>query len=934
MDCASVPLRRQEALQQGTMALFGALKDKAFLTLNQVFDGARVPLLTKDEKVAREFNLPPGEAIVAEIPVEIGLRLDYNPDAYKHLPFPLGKLYITRLFLCFSDAYDRRNCLFLLQLLTIKKVERLPLNDFGFALTVITYSKLHLTIYMMGLRLDCERVAQQLRAVLKANLSKVSKLQPFIRTCYSEYLLAKNKVTQENIDTMPPGGLGLDFKFPGNPKETKDKQKMKLWFDLFRTDGRNLLQVKTPMFYRLVRVGLPNRLRGEVWELCCGLMYLRLDHYGTYQDILNTHHGQTLVAIEEIEKDLNRLLPEYAAYQTEEGIERLRRVLVAYLWKNPEVGYCQAMNIVTAALLIFMLEEQAFWTLLALCDRIVPGYYSKTMYGTLLDQRVFELLVQDTMPVMWEHITRHDIQLLVVLLPWFLLLYLSSMPLVFACRILDVFFLQGPKTLFQVALAVLKVNGDALLQQEDDGMFILIIKSYFHTLDQLAHPDARNPKFRQITKFQELLVTAFKEFATITDDTIAKHRARHRDLIFLNVTQFVKRTEIRNLPRCANLSNDVVLNIYDRFYNIVELANLTGGGLLFMEFNHFTQFMAQVADFVDNEPLPVQTHFLHRLFDHWDPAGHGLLSLADLVAGLDQLVDPDLMALMAHFFALYDPKNRGKIDRDTILQMLEDLLYITLPWKDGRLLDRLTQVEIEKYATKQVRQRQLELGDDYATDLGSQTPEKPIEVDRTPFEAAQVERYLQAASTFIQHAFEYAQPDEEKLLMPELAMDLAISHNAALNPNTPVVLTLPTFRMVILADETYELFFAMTLRESLHLQKGVSAEFDSMRTLRVMFDGLMADGRTLAKRVRRRVDLSASQNTRPDTASLKLKPDEDEDDMITVSVDDKEKDTLLGTEGSFKIKNGPPLRSASATEVPRTQDKPAQPEANLIEFET
>jgi hypothetical protein len=32
----------------------------------------------------------------------------------------------------------------------------------------------------------------------------------------------------------------------------------------------------------------------------------------------------------------------------------------------------------------------------ALCDRLLPGYYSTTMYGTLLDQKVFESLVEKT----------------------------------------------------------------------------------------------------------------------------------------------------------------------------------------------------------------------------------------------------------------------------------------------------------------------------------------------------------------------------------------------------------------------------------------------------------------------------------------------------------------------------------------------------------
>ena len=90
--------------------------------------------------------------------------------------------------------------------------------------------------------------------------------------------------------------------------------------------------------------------------------------------------------------------------------------------------------------------------------------------------------------MLWEHITKNDIQLSVVSLPWFLSLYLSSMPLVFAFRILDVFFLQGPKTLFQVAIAILKLNGEELLKTEDDGTFISILKNYFQTLGSIGAP--------------------------------------------------------------------------------------------------------------------------------------------------------------------------------------------------------------------------------------------------------------------------------------------------------------------------------------------------------------------------------------------------------------------------------------------------------------
>ena len=95
-------------------------------------------------------------------------------------------------------------------------------------------------------------------------------------------------------------------------------------------------------------------MRGEIWELSSGSLFLRLRSPSLYQETLAKFDGQESLAIDEIEKDLNRSLPEYPGFQSEEGIGRLRRVLTAYSWTNAEIGYCQAMNIVTAALLMFV----------------------------------------------------------------------------------------------------------------------------------------------------------------------------------------------------------------------------------------------------------------------------------------------------------------------------------------------------------------------------------------------------------------------------------------------------------------------------------------------------------------------------------------------------------------------------------------------------
>jgi hypothetical protein len=144
------------------------------------------------------------------------------------------------------------------------------------------------------------------------------------------------------------------------------------------------------------------------------------------------------------------------------------------------------------------------------------------------------------------------------------------MPLIFAFRVLDVFFLEGPKTLFQIGLAILRINGEELLDAADDGSFISVLKSYFSRLDESAHPKSENPKLRAVTRFQELMVVAFKEFAGITQNTISEQRAKHKDAVLENIESFAKRTSIRNLgPDSKKLSVNDLGFLYDKFYAVL-----------------------------------------------------------------------------------------------------------------------------------------------------------------------------------------------------------------------------------------------------------------------------------------------------------------------------------------------------------------------------
>lgn len=719
---------------------------------------------TRPQLFAHAFSLPAGESPIvdAEITSAVLSLSAATKDGLQEDQVYAGRLTLTQSFLCFASQGDRgRSCRMNLPLWCVRRVERLNTRGTVFALSIVVWHGMKVILQLNALRPSCEHFCAVLRDQLRAQLGNMKLLKPFLAGCYSEFLITDDvpdpkgkRVATDAADgtadtpasetdekallTAPADkeepkyqmGLGATFGFPGDARKLREKSKLKLWRDYFLAHGRNLTLLRYPQFLRLVQVGLPNRLRGEIWELTSGSIYNRFAHAGEYQALLKRYEGVTSTSTEEIEKDLNRSLPEYPAYQTPEGIETLRRVLVAYSWKNPELGYCQAMNIVVAAILIYMSEEQCFWLLDTLCERLLPGYYTQSMSGTLLDQKVFENLVQRTLPMIHEHFVKTDIQLSVASLPWFLSLYINSMPMIFAFRIVDCFMAMGPKVLFQVGLAILKINGEELLQVTDDGAFISLIKGYFRSLGDSAHPNSTNPRHRQITNFQELLVVAFREFGVVTDETIASERRRFRQEIVQEIELFAKRSAIRNLKDHGRFTKDQIGLVYDQVVESIYRArhapgatpetkaspnagivandpkevmekalardrNAEGGEEALNDYKEmridlktFRLFLGEVATWARDEYV-VSNGFqerierrvpehetVARLFRFWDREKRGTLSLQDIVTGLDAIMfnQDDVMASIQWFFELHSD-GRPSLTKDEVLRLSESLLF-------------------------------------------------------------------------------------------------------------------------------------------------------------------------------------------------------------------------------------------------------------------
>ncbi|MPC27402.1 TBC1 domain family member 9 [Portunus trituberculatus] len=303
-------------------------------------------------------------------------------------------------------------------------------------------------------------------------------------------------------------------------------------------------------------------------------------HPGHYEQAVAAGLKRGGPANEEIERDLHRSLPEHPAFQSDTGISALRRVLCAYAWRNPAIGYCQAMNIVASVLLVYCNEEEAFWLLAALSERLLPDYYNTRVIGALVDQGVLEDLILDHMPGLHTRLSELGV-ISLVSLSWFLTLFLSVMPFEAAVHVVDCFFYDGARVVFMVALAILAANQEKLEQCNDEGEAMMVLSEY---LGAVTTPESRYGRRKSSVVVDEgqeeevnvigLLETAYRDFGFITNLAVERLRVKHR----LRVVQTLEDTMMRNTlrtvgPDCLLGQADLKVEYCDSLTGLATIHN-------------------------------------------------------------------------------------------------------------------------------------------------------------------------------------------------------------------------------------------------------------------------------------------------------------------------------------------------------------------------
>jgi len=270
------------------------------------------------------------------------------------------------------------------------------------------------------------------------------------------------------------------------------------WDDIFRSMHGAVMPPPSDKIKFLIREGVPNRLRRKVWMHYSGAQSLMQGNPNVYvrmvakeTEFRNKNKDPSQKAnehIDVIERDLHRTFPTNIHFQEKNEIpvfdsnfppppyiyntplfQSLRRVLVAYSFFNSSLGYCQSLNYIVGLLLLFMPEEEAFWMLVTIIQRIMPeGMYAKNMSGTLTEMKVVMDIVKEKCKSILNRVHQGGvIELDMLISPWFLTMYINILPIESVLRVWDCLFYEGNKILYRTALAILKINEKSILKIED-----------------------------------------------------------------------------------------------------------------------------------------------------------------------------------------------------------------------------------------------------------------------------------------------------------------------------------------------------------------------------------------------------------------------------------------------------------------------------------
>ncbi|KAM9846140.1 USP6 N-terminal-like protein [Aulostomus maculatus] len=220
--------------------------------------------------------------------------------------------------------------------------------------------------------------------------------------------------------------------------------------------------------FRRVYKGIPLQLRGEVWGLLLDIPKIKEEKKDFYEKLKARARGLS-PDIRQIDLDVNRTYRDHIMFMNRYDVKQqaLFHVLTAYSMYNMEVGYCQGMSQITALLLIYMNEEDAFWALVKLLSgqkHAMHGFFVPGFPKLMRFQEHHDRILKKTMPKLKEHLDNQEVLTSLYTMKWFFQCFLDRTPFTLTLRIWDIYILEGERVLPAMSYTVLKLHKKHLMK--------------------------------------------------------------------------------------------------------------------------------------------------------------------------------------------------------------------------------------------------------------------------------------------------------------------------------------------------------------------------------------------------------------------------------------------------------------------------------------
>ncbi|CAH8565673.1 unnamed protein product [Schistosoma guineensis] len=549
---------------------------KILLTQNSSNLLDKLDVLIRSQHFQDSFHLPAHEIIETSFDCKLQ-RLD-NTETIS------GKMFLSPQFICYcSSGESTKIILPLREIISAEEFPQRGSTSTG-GVIIITADKL---VYIFTGIVGSEDILKKIGSNLEVSRGTKSEPSDVITSIASSFndsltVISSSNTTSHLNFSNGSGCFASRYSY-NNPfsVDNPDAENKRLddWKEYFEEFGSGMSMYRNERLKHLVLNGLPEGKRGILWMILSGAENEMFANPGYYDKLINGVQGCNNFVNEEIERDLHRSFPEHPAYHTPEGIQSLRRVLTAYAYRNPNVGYCQSMNIVASVLLLYCTEEQSFWLLTAICERLLPDYYDSRVAGVRVDQQVLHALVVEYIPELksvlqipvqdsLKNIVTSEYNIesmvggfstasnhhymcqslgseLISMLPlsWFLTLFLNTMSFHCAVYVLDFFFYGGARVIFQIALDVLRQHTSFIkksVEQNDDSSVLTKLNAYFNKLRHQDHTSNES--------IYNLLTAADRNF-NITNELIDQMRLQYRPKVIQSLSDYTSKEVARSLDR-------------------------------------------------------------------------------------------------------------------------------------------------------------------------------------------------------------------------------------------------------------------------------------------------------------------------------------------------------------------------------------------------